>query len=293
MEWVKISIETSREAEDALSNLFMEMGSGGAQIEDDNSDPDRIVVSAYFPPDDTIGERVSKITELLKNMREMNINAGTGRVSIHRLDEKEWTEPWKEFFKPIPIGERILIHPSWEDAGAPSSRDILIQIDPQMAFGTGRHSTTILCLELLEDVLKGGEKVADIGTGSGILAIAAKKLGARQVIAVDIDPKAVPIARENARTNGIHDGIHVVCGGLLNPIRGRYDVIVSNIVSKVIRLMIPDLRYYLNTGGKLILSGILGDEVSEIQNELENNGLAILETRHHEEWAGILAESAT
>ena len=293
MEWVKISIETSHEAEDALSNLFMEMGSGGAQIEGDNSDSDRIVVSAYFPPDDMIGERVSKITELLKSMREMNIDVGAGRVSIHRLDETEWTEPWKEFFKPIPTGERILVYPSWEDASESSSRDILIQIDPQMAFGTGRHSTTILCLELLEDVLKGGERVADIGTGSGILAIAAIKMGARQVIAVDIDPKAVHIARENARINGIYDEIHVVCGRLLNPIRGRYDVIVSNIASKVIRLMIPDFTAYLNTGGKLILAGILGDEVSEIQNELENNGLAILETRSHEEWAGILAEAAT
>ena len=293
MEWVKISIETSHEAEDALSNLFMEMGSGGAEIADDSSHPDKVVVSAYFPPDDMIGERVSMITVLLKNLREMNINVGAGRVSIHRLDETEWTEPWKEFFRPTPIGQRILVYPSWENVSGTSSRDILVQIDPQMAFGTGRHSTTILCLELLEDVLKGGEKVADVGTGSGILAIAAIKLGARQVVAVDVDTKAVPIARENTRINGVDDEIHLVCGELLTPISGRYDVIVSNIVSKVIRLMIPDFRSYLNTDGKLILSGILGHEVSEIQNELENNGLVTLETHLHEEWAAVLAEAAT
>ena len=291
MKWVRISIDTSHESEDALSDLLMEMGSGGAQIEDDSSNPDRVAVSAYFPPDDMIGERVSKVAGLLKTMREMNIDVGAGRISIRRMDETRWTEPWKEFFKPISIGQRILVYPSWEDAGKSPSRDILIQIDPQMAFGAGRHSTTILCLELLEDVLKGGESVVDVGAGSGILAIAAVKLGARQVVAIDIDLKAVPIARENARINGVGDRIHVICGGLLNPISGKYDVIVSNIGVKMIRLMMPDFKAYLNEGGKLILTAILKNELSEIKDELESDNLTTLQTRFHEEWAAILMEA--
>ncbi len=291
MKWAKISIDTSPESEDALSNLFIEMGSGGVQIADDGSGSHSVVISAYFPPDDMIGERISKLTRLLAYMREMGMNVGAGRVSVERLDESQWSEPWKEFFKPLPIGERILVYPSWEDVGECQSRDILIQINPQMAFGTGRHSTTMLCLELLEDTLEGGERVADVGTGSGILAIAAIKLGAREVVAIDVDEKAIPIARENAQLNGVGDRVHVVCGESLNPVDERYDVIVSNIASKAILSMIPDFGRYLNSGGKLILSGILDHEVSEIQDELENSDLMILETRFHEEWAAVLAKA--
>ncbi len=292
MKWAKISIDTSPESEDALSNLFIEMGSGGVQIADDGSDSHSVVISAYFPPDDMIGERISKATRLLEDMREMGMNVGAGRISVQRLDESEWSEPWKEFFKPLPIGERILVYPSWEDVNERQSRDILIQIDPQMAFGTGRHSTTMLCLKLLEDTLEGGERVADVGTGSGILAIAAIKLGAREVIAIDVDEKAIPIARENARLNGLGDRVHVICGELLNPVDERYDVIVSNIASKAILSMIPDFGRYLNSGGKLILSGILDREVSDVQNELENNSLTVLGTHFHEEWAAVLAEAS-
>ena len=291
MKWVKISMETSRESGDAFSNLFIEMGSGGVQIEDDSPGSDSAVISAYFPPDDMIGERVSNMTRLLQDMREMGMDVGAGRISVECLDEAEWSEPWKEFFKPLPVGERILVYPSWEDVSGFPSRDVLIQINPQMAFGTGRHSTTMLCLELLEDTLKGGEKVADVGTGSGILAIAAIKLGAREVVAIDVDEKAIPIARENARLNGVGDRIHMICGELLYPVEGKYDVIVSNIASKVILSMIADSSSHLSSDGRAILSGILDHEVSETQDKLENSNLTILETRFHEEWAAILAKA--
>ncbi len=290
MKWIRISVKTSRESEEAISNLLMEMGSGGVHIEDENSISDEIAVTAYFPPDDMIGERVSKITRLLENMRQMNMNMGSKRISLESVDEQDWVERWKEFFKPLPIGRRILVSPSWEDVSEFASRDILIRIDPGMAFGTGGHSTTLLCLELLEDVLKGGEKVADVGTGSGILSIAAIKLGARAVTAIDVDEKATVIAKENSQRNGVSDRICVVCGELLNTVDGEYDVIVSNICSKVLSSMIPDFKSYLSVDGKLILSGILKREVSEIHNQLKSNGLMVLETRFDEEWAAILAK---
>jgi ribosomal protein L11 methyltransferase len=293
MRWVRISIETCRESEDALSNLLMEMGSGGVQIEGNNSISDtRVVVTAYFAPDDMIGERVSRITRLLENMRDLDINVGAGRISLDSLDERSWSEQWKEFFRPLTIGERILVYPSWENISESLPRDILVQIDPGMAFGTGGHSTTILSLELLENVLKGGEEVADVGAGSGILAIAAVKLGAKEVVAIDVDAEAAIIARENARRNGVGDKIHVICGELLSAVNDKYDVIVSNISSKAILSMIPDLRFYLSVDGRLILSGILESEVSEIQNELERNNLMTLETRRDEEWAAVLAKAS-
>lgn len=294
MRWIRISIETSQECEDALSNLLMEMGSGGVQIDNGESNPDKISVTAYFPPDDMIGERVSKITALLQNLRKMNMEVGNGRVTIESLDEKDWTEHWKDFFKPLPIGERILVHPSWINVetgeNASLQRDIVIQIDPEMAFGTGGHSTTILCLEFLESVVKGGEKVADVGVGSGILSIAAVKLGAREVVAIDVDAKAVAIARENVRKNGVSGKIHVICGDGLNVVKGSYDIIVSNISRVASLSMIPDFRSCLNDDGALILSGILGTDVSDIQDELKNSGLLVLETRYHEEWGGLLAK---
>lgn len=291
MKWVQVSIETSREAEDALSNLLVEMGSGGVQIEDGSSNSSKVTVSAYFPPDDLVGERVSRISGLLRDIRELNIDVGTGRIRLKNLDELDWSERWKEFFKPLAIGERILVYPSWENIGEFPTRDILIQIDPGMAFGTGGHSTTLLALELLENVLQGGEKVADVGTGSGILAIAAVKLGAGKVTAIDVDAKAVAIARENSQRNGVSDEIHVICGDLLSVIKDKYDVIVSNIYSNVILSMIPDFRYYLKADGRLILSGILERELPIIENELQNNSLKILETRLDEEWVAVLAKA--
>lgn len=291
MKWVQISIETSREAEDALSNLLVEMGSGGVQIEDGSPKSSKVTVLAYFPSDDLVGERVSRISSLLRDIRELNINVGTGRIRLKNLDELDWSERWKEFFKPLAIGKRILVYPSWENIDEFPTRDILIQIDPGMAFGTGGHSTTLLALELLEYILRGGEKVADVGTGSGILAIAAVKLGAGKVTAIDVDAKSVAIARENSQRNSVSDEIHVICGDLLSVIKDKYDVIVSNIYSKVILSMIPDFRYYLKADGRLILSGILERELPIIENELQNNNLETLETRVDEEWVAVLAKA--
>ena len=281
-------METSWESADALSNLLLEMNSGGVQVEDENSH--RVSITAYFPPDDMVGERVSKITALLRDLREMNVDVGAGRVTMESVDEQDWSESWKEFFKPLPIGERILVHPSWEDVSEFPSRDVLIQIEPGMAFGTGGHSTTKLALELLESVLKGGERVADVGAGSGILSIAAVKLGAREVVAVDVDERATAVARENCQRNDVGERVHVVCGEGLSAVEGKYDLIVSNISTKIILSMIPDFSSHLNDGGRLILSGILGREAPEARKVLGDSGLVVLETRCDEEWMGIAAE---
>jgi len=291
MRWIRISVKTLPESEEAISNLLMEMGSGGVQLEGESTDSHEVTVTAYFPPDDMIGERVSRISRLLEDMRKLGMDVGAGRVSLESLDEQDWTEGWKEFFKPLPVGERILVAPSWEDISEFASRDIVIQIDPGMAFGTGGHSTTLLCLELLEYVLKGGERVVDVGTGSGILSIAAAKLGADEITAIDVDERAIKVAEENFHLNGVEYRTNIICGELLNPVNDRYDIIVSNISSKMISSMIPDFSSYLTSNGKLILSGILKREISEIQSELESHDLVVLETRFHEEWAAILGKT--
>jgi len=293
MKWIRFTIETSREAEDIISNLLMEMGAGGVQIEEAGKpDSGEVLLKAYFPLDDKVEGRVRELTELLENMRNLNIAAGSGRISLESLDEIEWSEVWKRFFKPLPIGERMLVFPPWEGTDEFPERDVLVQINPGMAFGTGGHSSTTLSLELLEKVIRGGEMVADIGTGSGILAITAAKLGAMKVTAVDVDVNSPVIARENSRQNGVSDRIIVICGDLLTAIRGKYDVIVSNINARTILSMIPEVGFHLNANGYLILSGILGNEIPEIKNRLDDNNLKVLETRRDEEWAAVLAKSS-
>ncbi|MGQ9608247.1 MAG: 50S ribosomal protein L11 methyltransferase [bacterium] len=293
MKWAQVSIETSKLAEDALSYLLIEeLSAGGVQIEDDVSNPDKVTLIVYFPLDDIVGERVSKIKQTLDKLRNMGLDVGKGSISIKNFDNFDWHDAWKSHFKPLPIGKRIIIYPSYEDISKFSSRDIKIQIDPGMAFGTGKHSTTILSLEMLEKTIRGGEKVLDIGTGTGILAIASAKLGAKSVFAIDIDPIAVNIAKENSKINGVANKVKVICGDLTNPIKDKYDVIVSNIFTKVLVTMPSDIKSHLNIDGYWILSGILETEKSEIESALVKEKFNISDIISHQEWIGILARMA-
>ncbi len=221
-------------------------------------------------------------------MRSLNIDTGKGEISLKNFDAFDWHDAWKSYFEPLPIGKRILVYPSWEDISKFICRDIQIQIDPGMAFGTGKHSTTILALEMLEKAIKGGEKVLDIGTGSGILAIASAKLGAKSVFAIDIDPIAANIAKENSKINGVANKVKVICGDLASSINGKYDVIISNIFTKVLLSMLPDIKSCLNPSGCWILSGILEKEKSEVVSALKKESFNISNIDSHQEWIGIL-----
>lgn len=293
MKWAQVSIETSKLAEDALSYLLIEeLSTDGVQIEDDVSNPDKVTLIVYFPLDDIVGEHVSKIKQTLDKMRNLGLDVGKGSISLKNFDNFDWHDAWKSHFKPLPIGKRIIIYPSYEDISKFDSRDIKIQIDPGMAFGTGKHSTTILSLGMLEKTIRGGEKVLDIGTGTGILAIASAKLGAKSVFAIDIDPIAVNIAKENSKINGVANKVKVICGDLTNPIKDKYDVIVSNIFTKVLVTMPSDIKSHLNIDGYWILSGILETEKSEIKSALVKEKFNILDIISHQEWIGILARMA-
>jgi len=291
MKLVRINVETSIEAEDAVSFLLMEMGSGGVQAEDVNSSTGKVIVSAYFPVDDRAGERVFELSRSLDKLKEVIPSAGKSKISLENIDDVDWSESWKSYFKPMPVGDRIVIYPSWEDLADFPDRDVHIQIDPGMAFGTGKHATTILSLELLEKAIKADDEVADIGTGTGILSIASVKLGASKVIAVDIDPKSVEIAGENAQKNDVGDKIKVLCGDLVTAVSGKYDVLVSNIHTKILLNMLPHARNYLKANGRIILSGILDKEASEIENELKIRAFDIIETPQLDEWVAFLAKA--
>jgi ribosomal protein L11 methyltransferase len=285
---VRIDVDALSEAEDIISYLFLEMGAGGVQIEDIKSG--KIRVSAYFPMDDNVGERVFSLRRSLDDIIMQNPNIGDPKISLKRVEDSEWTESWRSFFKPILIGERTIVYQSWENIGEFSSRDVRIQIDPGMAFGTGNHATTTLSLGLLEKVIKGGEKVIDLGTGSGILAISAIKLGADNVTAIDIDEKSVEVAKENANINGVGDKIKVICGDLLTVVDDKYDVIICNILTKIILPLIPSIKDYLNPNGSLILSGIMDSEAFQIEDKLSEEKFTILEKIQKDEWVAYKVE---
>jgi len=275
MRWYEITIKTTEEAEDAISNILYELGANGVVIEDneivsrpnlwDYIDENQFTkknyakVCAYFPESSNILELTHTIEERLKETAKY-INIGEGKITVSEVDEKDWAEEWKKYYKPVEIGD-IVIVPSWEDYKAEDSKTI-VRLDPGMAFGTGTHESTALCLEAIQKYVKPGMDVLDVGTGSGILAIAAKKFLAKRVLAVDIDEVAVKVAEENARINGVD--IEIKKNDLLEGIEEKFDVVVANIVADIIIRLSRDVKKVLKDNGIFISSGIIEDRLEDV-----------------------------
>ena len=209
-------------------------------------------------------------------------------ISFEGINEDDWAESWKQYYKPVPLG-KVTIVPAWESYEARGG-EVVIRMDPGMAFGTGTHETTRLVIRLMQDVLTGGERVLDVGTGSGILSICASKLGARSCNAYDIDPVAVKVARENA----IADGCENITVGVSDLLRGvdlsggKYDFCVANIVADIIIRMLPDVRDYVMEGSPLILSGIIGERADEVREAVIRNGFTVEREIKENDWVGML-----
>ena len=301
MKWAQVTITTSQEASDAVANYLFERDATGIEIRDTpSSNSPTVTLISYFPTDDLIGERVHDLREFLANLIQAGIDTQPAKVTLESIEEDNWSEQWRSAFPPQKIGKRLVIAPTWDDI-VPEPAEVFIRLDPGMAFGTGQHPTTQLALELLEISIKGSDAVADIGTGSGILAIAAAKMGAKRVDAVDLDATTIPIARSNIQLNKVESVIRLHQGNGLDALeRQKYPLIVANILTKVILPMIPICPNFLEPAGRLILSGILATEASQIEAQLEANGFRVLETRQLEEsheltqsgenWVGILAQ---
>ena len=216
----------------------------------------------------------NSIAELDSMRSEIGIDMGSLKIEVRSVDEEDWANNWKAYFKPMPVGEKLLICPSWEKIPDGNTRAVL-KIDPGMAFGTGTHHTTRMCLELLEKNIKNGDLVADLGCGSGILSIAASLMGAKETYAIDIDPVAARVAAENTELNGIDmSGYFIRIGDILSDekfrddISGRqYDIVLANIVANVIIAFAPVIPQLMKPGGKLIASGIIADRLDEVLDE--------------------------
>lgn len=209
-------------------------------------------------------------------------------LEMEGMNEDDWAESWKQYYKPVPLG-RVTIVPAWERYDAKDG-EIIIRMDPGMAFGTGTHETTRLVIRLMQDVLVGGEYLLDVGTGSGILSICASKLGARWCNAYDIDPMAVKVAKENVAADGCTN-INVGVSDLLRGVdlsEGKYDFCVANIVSDIIIRMLPDVKNYIKSGAPLILSGIIGERADEVREAVLSHGFTVEKEIRENDWVGML-----
>lgn len=276
MTWSEIKVHTTNEAIEAVSHIFQEAGASGVVIVDphdlykdhvtlygtiyeldaSNYPTDGVYVKSYLPTDDSLTEKVSFIKQAISDLPRFDIPIGRNEVTLSEVHEEDWSTAWKKYYKPVKVSERITIKPTWEEY-QPSSDELIIELDPGMAFGTGTHPTTILSLQALERYLNSKDLVLDVGSGSGILSIAAAKLGASHVYAYDLDEVAVTSTQNNSTLNETDERITVQKNDLLKDVEQEPDVIVSNILAEIIIQLTEDAFHLLKPNGLLITSGII------------------------------------
>lgn len=317
MKWIRFTLDTHTEAVDILSYKLSEIGVEGIEIEDhmplseedkkkmfvdilpDPEDNDGTAkVHFYMEPENCNPEKVMlQVQDILQEVKQF-CEIGKGTISLSETEDKDWINNWKTFFKPFRASEDIVIKPTWVDYEKEKENDVLIEIDPGIAFGTGSHETTKLCIQALDRYVKNGDSVLDVGCGSGILSIAALKLGAKHATAIDIDEVAVKVAAENMAVNHITEKDYTLFAGDLisnSYIKVRagsgHDIVVANILADVIIPLTAIIRPHLKKGGLYITSGIIDTKEAEVRKALEDAGFEILAVEHMKEWCCFIARS--
>lgn len=307
--WIEVKIITKSEALEPVQGIFYGLDVKGVAIEDPNDILGReqgpltwdfadlnvlehkgnaAVVKGYFSLEDNIEEVIKYIKGKLNELKEMGIDIGEGKVEYEEVKEEDWANNWRKYYKPTKIGKKMVVKPIWEEYNA-DQEEMIIEIDPGMAFGTGTHETTRMCVASLEKYIKEDTVVFDIGTGSGILAIAAARLGAKHAIGVDLDPVAVESAKENVGYNKLNN-IEILEGNLLDVVEGKADLVVANIIAEVICILVDDVKKVLNKNGLFITSGIIHERVEMVTDKLESSGFEVVEINKDGEWNCIVAK---
>lgn len=307
--WIEIRVITKSEALEPVSGIFYGLDCKGVAIEDPNDILEReqgpltwdfadinvlehkgevAVVKAYFSEEDNIEEVLEYVNGKMRELKEMGIDTGLAKVESEKMHEEDWANNWKKYYKPTKIGERIVVKPIWEEYDA-KENELVLELDPGMAFGTGTHETTRMCIQALDKYVKEDSTIFDVGCGSGILAIAAAKLGAKKAIGVDLDPVAVESANENVGLNNLNN-IEILYGNLVEVIDGKADIVVANIIAEVICILTEDVKRVLKKDGYFITSGIIHDRVDMVTKKLEEVGFEVLEVNKDGEWNCIVAK---
>lgn len=295
MEWTQLRVECDIKDLETVTAI-MSMIDNGLMIEDYsdvaegvnaiygelldeeliNKDKSRAAVSVYISQERNLSEIMSAVKQLIEN------SGVKTEISTSGLSEKDWAECWKKYYKPIEIGEKLVIVPMWEDY-TPGPGKVTVKMDPGMAFGTGTHETTALCAEMIEKHLPENARVLDVGTGSGILAIICSKLGAREVDALDIDENAVRVAKENCVANGVSN-INCRQSDLIADAKGKYDVICANIVADIVIRMSENVGSFLATGGTVIVSGIIETQAERVLKAFSEKGFVCFDKADKNDW---------
>ena len=308
MKWNEVKVTTESEAVEAVSNILMEAGASGVAIEDaldfENYQEDQYgelldketfssleegaVVMAYFPETIFLPEILPFIKDSITELPEFCLNIGENIVEVSEVEESDWATAWKKYYHPVRVTRYLTIVPSWEKYEPKHEDEKIITLDPGMAFGTGTHPTTNLTLQALETVLRGGETVLDVGTGSGVLSIASSLYGAKDIYAYDLDEVAVRSAQENVDLNANTENIHVSANDLLVGVEQEADVIVANILADIIVLMVEDAWRLLKPEGTLIVSGIIEDKKDMVLEEMYAQGFEVDRIFQQKDWFAII-----
>lgn len=316
MKWIKISLKTTTEAVDFISSLFDELGLEGIQIEDNvplsqedkeamyidilpelPEDEGEAIVTSYVSPEKDIEELKKEITEGLEEISTF-VNVGEGTITTEETDDGDWINNWKAFFKPFRVAEDIVIKPTWETLEDKKENDLVIEIDPGTAFGTGAHETTRLCITGLRKYITKETKLLDVGCGSGILSIIGLKLGAKSAVGTDIDPAALTATYENMEVNHISKEQFTAYSGNIIEDKElqekvgfeKYDIVVANILADVIIPLSGEIRQHMKPGGLFISSGIIDMKREEVEAALLKNGFNIVEINTMGDWVSFVVK---
>lgn len=310
MKWSEIAVHTTHEATEAIANIFHEAGASGVIIED-SREPDLqrenlfgeiveldrndyptegVIIKAYLPVNSFLIETMKDIEEAIAQLPKYGIDVGLNKMKTSEVDEEDWATAWKQYYHPVKISGRFTIVPTWETYTPVDSDELIVELDPGMAFGTGTHPTTVMCMQALEKYVEKDTIVVDVGTGSGVLSIGAAMLGAKRVQALDLDEVAVTAAKENVELNHVSHIVEVKQGNLLETITEKPDVIVANILADIIMSFSQDAAQLLDQDGLFIVSGVIEEKKEEVREDLIAKGFEIIEIVMMEDWVALVGK---
>ena len=310
MKWCEVSIQTSHEATEIIAEIFRDLGAGGVVIEDPElvngyitsgkwdytdipiaTETEVVTEKAYLVVNGELEGRLQTFKQEIKALGERGVNIAPAIITTAELQDEDWSDTWKQYFHIEKPGDRVVIKPTWEEYEAKED-EVVIELDPGAAFGTGTHATTSMCIKELETLVKPDDVVFDIGTGSGILSIISAKLGARDIQAVDYDDSVLKIVEENLEQNHIENIVSVAQSDLMQNVHGKANLVIANIIADIIIRLFPQLDEHLEPNGTLLTSGIIEDRIDDVINAGQENGFAVVKRKENKGWACITFKRA-
>ena len=286
--WLEVKVQVLPAAAEAAAEILRMHGAPNGVVLDE--EPAVVTITAYYPQDERLEGRLARIEQELADVETRIGACRLGELQLREVSEDSWINNWKPYFQITPVGQHFVIKPAWKEYKS-KPEDLVLDIDPGAAFGSGTHHTTAMCLAALEKIIRPGMQVVDVGTGSGILAIGAIKLGAGSVQAVDIDSTAVRQAQANLARNGIGRQVTVREGDLLTGTAGQFDLIVANILADIVISMLPDVPGKLKTGGRFLTSGIIVERQEDVVTAARQAGLHLLNVTTSGGWVALVFEA--